>query len=332
VKINPWLVACLAMPVAVTTACGGGKSASGDPNVAEVKMVPDWIAPDITWLPYAVGIDKGFYKSEGIHTTIVRPPDNATTVKMVATGRGDIGESATSDVVFAKQQGLPVTSVANYTQSNNWGLFGSSGKPFTVADLRGKRIGVFDDAWTKAMLPVMLRSAGLKMTDIKQVTAVDDDIPLLLANKIDYASNTSNFAMPQYQQKTGHEPTTLLAKDHGAPDTPVWAYVANQRWLQKNPAIAKKWLVATRKATEWAIADPEDAVKTYQAHFQLKTADYQNDLAEWKATIPFLKGKAGFFTATDQQWTGLAQALKDAGQLDKVLAPTEYYTNSYTTP
>lgn len=331
-KINRWLVASLAMPLAVTAACGGGKSTSGDPKVAEVKMVPDWIAPDITWLPYVVGIDKGFYKSDGIHTTIVRPPDNATTVKMIATGGGDIGESATSDVVFAKQQGLPITSVANYTQTNNWGLFGASGKAFTVADLRGKRVGVFNDAWTKAMLPVVLRSAGLKMTDINQVTAVDGDISLLLANKIDFATNTSNFAIPQYQLKTGHEPTALLAKDHGAPDTPVWAYIANQRWLQQNPGVAKKWLVATRKATEWAMANPEDAVKIYQAHFQLKAADYPNDLAEWKITVPLLKGQSNFFTSTDQQWTGLAQALKDAGQLDKVLAPGEYYTNSYITP
>jgi ABC-type nitrate/sulfonate/bicarbonate transport system substrate-binding protein len=316
---------------------GGGSSNSGSSGsaagakLAEVKMVPEWIAPDITWLPYVVGMDKGFYETAGIKTTIVRPPDNSTTVKMVATGGGDIGESSTSDVVFAAGQGLPVISIANYSQTNNWGLFGPNGAPFTVADLRGKRIGVFNDAWTRAMLPLVLRSAGLTMNDVKQVTAVDGDIPFLLANKIDFATNTTNYAAPQYQQSTKQDPTTLLAKDHGAPDTPVWTYVANQQWLRQNPDLAKKWLVATRKATQWAMDNPVDAVKIYEAHFNLKPSN-ATDLAEWKATVPLMKANSDFFVATDAQWTGLAQALKESGQLNKVLPASSYYTNTYITP
>ncbi|MDX6313354.1 MAG: NitT/TauT family transport system substrate-binding protein [Streptomyces sp.] len=328
-----WIALSAALPLLAIAACGGGGGASASANgLTTVRMVPDWIAPDVTWIPYVVGMDKGFYKDAGIQQTIVRPPDNSTTVKMVATGGGDIGESTSSDVVFAGEQGLPVLSIANYSQSNNWGLFGPAGKSFTVADLRGKRIGVFSDAWTKAMLPLVLRSAGLGMNDVKQVTAADGDIPLLLANKIDYATNTSNYAIPQYQQSAGKAPSELLAKDHGAPDSPVWNYVANKSWLQKNPTVAKKWLSATQKATQWAISNPTEAVKMYEAHFKIKSSNYATDLGEWKATTPFIAPKSNYFTATDAQWTDLAKAFKDTGQIKKALPAGDYYTNDYITP
>jgi ABC-type nitrate/sulfonate/bicarbonate transport system substrate-binding protein len=330
-KLSTWLVATALLPLSLTAACGsGGSAAKTADGLTAVKVAPDWIAPDITWIPYTVGISNGFYKAQGLDVSLVPPPDNSSSVKLVASGQADIAETTLTDQMFATGQGLPVISIANLSQSNNWGFFTAPGKTITGAQLKGKRVGVFDDAWTKAMLGVVLKSAGLTSKDIQQVTATDGDVTLLIADKIDVATNTTNFAAPQYLQQTGKQPETLLATAAGAPDIPIWNYAGNKQWLQKNPDLARKWLVATANATEWAMANPEDAVKAYEAYHKLKTSGYATDLAEWKTTVPLLKASAGLFTATDAQWTQLGQALKDAGQLDKVLAPSEYYTNQYT--
>jgi putative hydroxymethylpyrimidine transport system substrate-binding protein len=329
-KFSRWLVATAALlPITLTTACGGGSTAKTADGLSAVRVAPDWIAPDITWLPYTVGISNGFYKAEGLDVSLVPPPDNSSSVKLVASGQADIAETTLTDQMFAAKEGLPVISIANLTQTNNWGFFTPAGKKITGASLKGTRVGVFDDAWTKAMLGVVLKKAGLTANDIQQVTATDGDVPLLLANKIDVATNTTNFAAPQYAQQTGKQPETLLATDAGAPDIPIWNYAGNKQWLQKNPDLARKWLSATAKATEWAMAHPEDAVKAYETFHKIKTTGYATDLAEWNATVPLLKASKNLFTATDAQWTDLGQALKDAGQLDTVLSPAEYYTNQY---
>ena len=329
-KFSKSLVAAALVPLFLTAACGGGGSAAKTVDgLTEVKVAPDWIAPDITWLPYTIGITNGFFKAEGLQVTLIPPPDNSSSVKLVASGQADIAETTLTDQMFAAKEGLPVISIGNLTQSNNWGFFTATGKKITGASLKGMRVGVFDDAWTKAMLGVVLKNAGLTTKDIQQITATDGDIPLLLADKIDVATNTTNFATPQYVQQTGKQPETLLATAAGAPDVPIWNYAGNKQWLQKNPELARKWLAATAKATDWAMANPEDAVKAYETYHKLKDSGYAVDLAQWKATIPLLKGSAGFFTATDAQWTDLGQALKDAGQLDQVLQPSEYYTNEY---
>jgi putative hydroxymethylpyrimidine transport system substrate-binding protein len=328
--MKKWFIATALLPLSLAAACGGsssgGKTADG---LTKVNVAPDWIAPDITWIPYTVGISNGFYKAAGLQVSLVPPPDNSSSVKLVASGQADIAETTLTDQMFAAKEGLPVISIANLSQTNNWGFFTSPGKKITGASLKGMRVGVFDDAWTKAMLGVVLKTAGLTLKDIQQVTATDSDVPLLIANKIDVATNTTNFAPPAYIQQTGKQPETLLATAAGAPDIPIWNYAGNKQWLQKNPQLAGKWLAATAKATDWAMANPEAAVKAYESFHKLKTTGYASDLAQWKATIPLLKGSGSLFTATDAQWTQLGQALKDAGQLDKVLPPSEYYTNQY---
>ncbi|HXA60496.1 MAG TPA: ABC transporter substrate-binding protein [Streptosporangiaceae bacterium] len=329
--MKKWFIATALLPLSLAAACGGGSSSGGKTadGLTKVNVAPDWIAPDITWIPYTVGISNGFYKAAGLQVSLVPPPDNSSSVKLVASGQADIAETTLTDQMFAAKEGLPVISIANLSQTNNWGFFTSPGKKITGASLKGMRVGVFDDAWTKAMLGVVLKSAGLTLKDIQQVTATDSDVPLLIANKIDVATNTSNFAPPEYLQQTGKQPETLLATAAGAPDIPIWNYAGNKQWLQKNPQLAGKWLAATAKATDWAMANPEAAVKAYESFHKLKATGYASDLAQWKATIPLLKGSNGLFTATDAQWTQLGQALKDAGQLDKVLPPSEYYTNQY---
>lgn len=329
-KISKWFVASALLPLSLVAACGGSSSgAKAAGGLTKVNVAPGWIAPDITWVPLTVGIGNGFYKAEGLQVSLVPPPDNSSAVKLVASGQADIAETTLTDQMFAAKEGLPIVSIANMTQSNNWGFFTATGKKITSASLRGMRVGVFDDAWTKAMLGVVLKKAGLNAKDIQQVTATDSDVPLLLANKIDVATNTTNFAPPAYFKATGKQPETLLATAAGAPDVPIANYAGNRRWLQKNPELARKWLTATAKATDWAMANPEAAVRAYESFHKLKTTEYATDLAQWKATIPLLKGPGGLFTATDGQWTQLGQALKDAGQLDEVLPPSAYYTNQY---
>jgi putative hydroxymethylpyrimidine transport system substrate-binding protein len=328
--MKKWFIATALLPLSLAAACGGsssgGKTADG---LTKVNVAPDWIAPDITWIPYTVGISNGFYKAAGLQVSLVPPPDNSSSVKLVASGQADIAETTLTDQMFAAKEGLPVISIANLSQTNNWGFFTVPGKKITAASLKGMKVGVFEDAWTKAMLGVVLKAAGLTAKDIQPVTATDSDIPLLIANKIDVATNTTNFAPPAYIQQTGKQPETLLATAAGAPDIPIWNYAGNKQWLQKNPQLAGKWLAATAKATDWAMANPEAAVKAYESFHKLKTTGYASDLAQWKATIPLLKGSGSLFTATDAQWTQLGQALKDTGQLDKVLPPSEYYTNQY---
>ena len=96
------------------------------------------------------------------------------------------------DVIFAKEQQAPVSAIARYGRSNNWGIMTAQGKPITVPELKGKTIGIYNDAWTKAQLTMMLADAKLTLDDVTMVAAADDTVPLLLQNKVDAITGITN--------------------------------------------------------------------------------------------------------------------------------------------
>ncbi|MCB8874302.1 ABC transporter substrate-binding protein [Acidisoma silvae] len=321
--------------LASTTAAGAlmlGLSATAHQaqaaDLTKVTLVYDWVTPDFELIPTAVAQAEGFYKDAGLDVSTVFPPNNSTTVRMLGSGTGDIGFDPVTDVAFAAAQGIPLISIAVYSQSNNCGLFGRPGEPVDLSTLKGKKIGVYTDSWTKAMMPYILKKAGIGENDVQQIIATDDDIPMLLTKKIDYATNCANYALADVVPTIKQEPTMLLGPAGGMPDVPVWDFTVMKAWGEAHPATVKAWLAATQKGMEWASAHPDEAVadllKLYPA-----SGDKAYNAVGWKATIPLLKGPNGYFVQTDAQWDGIAHALADTKQIDKVLPPSTYYTNDY---
>ena len=324
--------------VLVAAACGGddggnggneGGNGGGGGGTTAMTIVTEWSFPDPLWIPFLVADDQGYYADAGLDVTIQPPPDNSSTAKMLALDEAQVGLSTTSDVVFAVGEGLPVTSISNMTQSNNWGLFQLGGQPIDVAALKGKTIGIYNDSWTAAMLPLMLESSGLTMDDVETVAATGSVIPLLLNGKIDVATEVTNLGGVEISTSGGGDFTQLLAPEVGAPDTPIWVYVANSDWASANPDLAKAWLEATRKGIEWASQNPEEAVALFEETYPEAATDNGYNLEAWMASIPLLTVDGGYPAQTDDEWSSLTTALTDAGQLDAALAPGDYYTNDY---
>ena len=325
------LLALALMLVAV--ACGGedeGVSGeTGEGGTTAITIVTEWSWPDPLWIPFLVADDQGYYADAALDVTVQAPPDNSSTAKMLAAGEAQVGLSTTSDVVFAVGEGLPVVSVSTMTQSNNWGLFQLGDQPIDIAALEGKTVGIYNDSWTAAMLPLMLESGGLTMDDIDTVAATGSVIPLLLKGKIDVATEVTNLGGVEISTTGGGTYQQLLAPQVGAPDTPIWVYVASTDWASANPDLAKAWLGATRKGIEWASQNPEEAVSLFEETYPEAATDNGYNLEAWKATIPLLTVDGGYPAQTDEQWSSFTKALTDAGQLDTALAPGDYYTNDY---
>jgi putative hydroxymethylpyrimidine transport system substrate-binding protein len=335
-RLRGRLLIALVTVVALAAACGddgdggtatGGGEGGGQPTA--VRIVTEWSYPDPLWIPFLVAEDQGYYEAAGLEVSIQAPPDNSTTMKMLAADQAQVGLSAITDVVFARGEDLPVVSVANMTVRNNWGLFALGEGPIDLGALAGKKIGIYNDSWTAAMLPLMLRPAGLTMDDVETVAATGSVIPLLLDGKIDVATEVTNLGGVEITTSSGEAPQILLAPEVGAPDTPVWVYVANSEWAAANAGLVTAWLDATRRGSEWAIENPEEAVALFEEAYPETASAHEYNLAAWYATQPLLSDNEEWFTQSDGQWSDFTAALVEADQLDAALSPAEYYTNDY---
>ena len=296
-------------------------------DLTHVRFVYDWPHADFEIIPTVVAQQMGFYEALGLQTDVIMPPDSQTTGRMLAVGQADIGFEATTDVIFAANQGIPIQSIGLYSQTNNWGLFAKPGVKVSLQDLKGKTIGIYADSWTKAMMPFVIKAAGLKDTDVQQIIAPSANMPLMLAGKVDLAANVTNYAVPQTLAATQAEPGMLIGTAIGVPDVPVWAYTAAAPWLKGHGDIAKKWLAATAKGMQWSSEHPAEAVAMYmKAYPEGGTLEYNTKA--WSLTIPLLKGDKGYLVQDDSKWLPLAQALKDTDQIKQVLPGSGYYTNA----
>ncbi len=324
------LVASLILPA---IALSGPASAV---PLTKVTFAYDFPGPDFELIPVVVAEHRGYFAAHGLSVHVVFPPDTSTTSKMLATGSADIGFVTTSDMGVALNAGVPLVSIANYSMRNNWALFAKPGvslKAATLhATLKGKRIFSYGDTWTEAMLPYVLKFAHLTTSQVSIVTSpAGNDLTSLLAGKVDFATNTTNYEGPNFagSHQKGHL-SQLLGTSAGAPDIPIWVYATSTSYASAHSAKVTAFMAAIRQATAWAVAHPAAAAGVFDmAYPKSGYSDSYNKLG-WSLTIPFLTNAARqYFTQTSAEWAAVATALKRVGLITKAKPPTTYYTNRF---
>ena len=293
-----------------------------------VRFVYDWPVADFGMVPMVVAQQQGLYRKHGLKVELLFPPDAQTTARMLATGRADIGFEAATDLVFAANQGVPIVSIANFTRTNSWCLIGRPGEPIAISQLRNKSVGIFTDSWTHAMMAFVLKKAGLREGEVREITTQNDDIPLLLAGKIDLATNSAGWGVAEVMDRLHQQPTLACNADIGVPNIPVWAITAATPWLQAHGATVRAWLASLAEAIDWSVAHPADAAKMLaQAYPSAGSLNY--NVIGWSYTARLMNGPGGYFKQDDEQWRVLSGALRDTGQIAAVKPPSVYYTNAY---
>lgn len=136
----------LTLPLALS-ACGGGESAGeGAGGVTEITV---GVIPIVDVAPIYLGVEKGFFKAEGLDVDLELAEGGAAIIPAVATGRYQFGFSNTTSLLLAQTQDLPVkvvTAGVNATDDPSADMAGvlvKAGSDITSPrDLEGKKVAV----------------------------------------------------------------------------------------------------------------------------------------------------------------------------------------------
>lgn len=298
-------------------------------ELTKLTFVQEWPTPDGFWIPWIIGSKKGFYKEEGLEIEIVVPPTVADTMKFLGTGRAQVAFTTVMDIIFARSEEAPVTAIGRYGRGNNWGILSPEGQPLTVAELKGKRIGIYNDAWTKAQLSMMLADAKLTLDDVETVAAADDTVPLLLQKRVDAITGITNAEATGMMTAGGQKASFLPAIEHGVPNTPIFMLAGNDEWLKQYPDQAKAFLRATAKSIAYATENPKEAVDAFKELYS-KAFDEAFITQQWKDTIPqFGTISDDLLVNQEEDWAKLLAALTKFEVVKDVKAPSTYFTNEY---
>jgi ABC-type nitrate/sulfonate/bicarbonate transport system substrate-binding protein len=241
-------------------------SAIGTANAADKIVIG--MASGINQLPSLVAHAKGFFKEQGLDVENKPVARGAVALGAVASGSLQFAESAHVPFMAAVSKGIPLVSVGIATR----GFFGkmvASPKNAglkTLADFKGKRIGIQVGTGVHTVILMLLEKQGLKPDDFQFTNLRVVDMPAAMA-----APNNTFDAVIGWEPgmtriaQAGHGKIVIEANqfEQMAGITYPFLVSTTREYLKANPVVVQKVINAYAKADKYIREHNDDAVKIY---------------------------------------------------------------------
>jgi NitT/TauT family transport system substrate-binding protein len=248
---------CMAVSfLAVVAVITGPAFAEG---LTPVSLRLDWVTGDYH-APFFVGVEKGYYKDEGLDVSIEPGNGSATVAQAIGNGNGTFGFVDGATMMNLVSKGLNVKAVMGIYQTSPLAIvFDVKRGIQKPKDLEGKKIGVTNGEAPLILLPAFFKAAGV---DPAKVTLVNGSAAtksaILLSGRVDATADFGFARIPQVGE-LGMTAAQFKYASYGV-NVPGNCIIARVDYLKSHPDIVRKFVHATAKAFDWTVGHPAEAV------------------------------------------------------------------------
>lgn len=321
------LILALAM-IFTLTACGD--SADG----TKITVCLDW-TPNTNHTGLFVAAAKGYYEAAGLDVEIVQPPENGAAM-MCAAGQAEFAIDAQDTMAAALVGDTPmgITAVAALLQHNTSGILSRAGEGMDrPAGMTGKTYSTWDSPIEQAMIRYVVEQDGGNPDAINLIpNVITDEAAALSAGDTDavwvfygWSGISAQLSGLEFDYFDFADIADVL--DYYTP-----VLIANNAFLESDPASAKAFLDATRKGYEYAIEHPEEAAEML---IEGDTTGALNDsrelvLASQKWISQQYKAEVAQWGYIDSaRWDGFYTWLHENGLIETELPAGTGFTNEF---
>jgi putative hydroxymethylpyrimidine transport system substrate-binding protein len=255
------MAAAPALPTARFLASG----VAGQVQLEPLSVPLDWY-PNANHAGLFLAQERGYYAEEGLAPDFYTPSDPTTVLQTVGAGRDAFGISYQTDLLLARAAGVPVVSVLALVQTPLQGIMVLADSGITrPADLTGKTVGYPGIPSQEAFLATMLADDGATMDDVALVNIGFDLVPALVSGRVDASLGAFWTHEPILAEQEGFPTTMLKVDDWGVPPYYELIIVASEDTVARRADLIERFLRATRRGYDDAIADPAAAIAALQA-------------------------------------------------------------------
>ena len=281
------LVAALVAALALTVAgCGEKKEtvAGSSGSAQRLTLMLDWF-PNADHVGIYQALAEGDFTKADLDVHVEIPSDPADPLKLLATGKVDAAISYEPEVLLARNQGLPLVSVAAIVQEPLTSIVSIGSKHIkTAAQLRGKRVGDAGIPYQHAYLQTTLAHAGVPTSSVKEINVGSNLVPAMLSGRVDATLGSYwNYEAIQLAQLHKH-PNVIHMQDVGVPTYDELVVVVRKNTIVNHPDVVRRFVQALARGYESARRDPQAAV-TNLVHAS-PGLDPKLQLASVRATLP----------------------------------------------
>lgn len=290
----------------------------------------------LNWLLYGfhsffqLGVDKGFYKEEGIDLTIGEGQGSGRAVQIVGSNSDTFGLSDGGSVIAGAAKGAPIQAVMGIMNKSPFAIIVRTDSGIkSVKDLEGKTVAATTGEAGLAIFPAIVQVNKLKEDSVKFLR-VDGagKVVAMLEKRVDaMLGGLENQALVLEQK--GMPVTSIPYADIGA-NTLGLVIHTHKETLEKNPKLVQRFIRATQKSIAYTEKNPEEAIA---AIAKIKP-DLDKALAmkQLKAGLTLVRASGGasqpigWMNPTD--WEQTLRMGRDYQDIKTDMKVTEFYTNS----
>jgi putative hydroxymethylpyrimidine transport system substrate-binding protein len=274
----------------------------------QFTLMLDWV-PNADHAGIYQALSEGDFAKAGLDLHVQIPSDPATPLKLLAAGKVDAAISYEPELLLARNQNLPLVSVAALVQRPLTSIVSIGPKHITTpAKLKGKRVGDAGIPYQHAYLTTILAGAGVPQSSVKEINVGENLVPAMLSGRVDATLGAYwNVEAIQLAQLHKH-PNVIHMEQVGVPTYDELVVVVRKDTIVNHPDEVRRFVQALGRGYEAVRRNPQAAVDTL-VHAS-SGLDPKLQLASVTATLP------AFFPANSahpwgwqdpKQWTAYGQ-------------------------
>jgi NitT/TauT family transport system substrate-binding protein len=301
-------------------------------NLEKVSIRMDWVINGYH-APFFVGVEKGFYKDEGLDVTVEPGNGSSVVAQAIGNGNGTFGYVDGGTMMTLVSKGLHVKAVMGIVQKSPLSVVYNAKRGINKPkDLEGKKIGASNGEAPLIMLPAFLKATGVDESKITIVnTSPASKEAILLNGQVDGDVEFDFVVIPPLEAH-GMSVKAFDYADYGV-NVPGTSIIARDDYLASHPDVVRRFLRATAKAYDWTVQHPEQAIdiliaanpdKKIPKDIALKVLELSLKDLHTKAT----QGKpVGVMSAED--WKHGEELLVKYQGIKPLGDPSHYMTNAF---
>jgi putative hydroxymethylpyrimidine transport system substrate-binding protein len=271
-------VLALALTCVALSACGD----SAAPGQAPTVVLSLDFVPNAVHAPIYMAVRDGRDREQRIRLQIRKPGSGPDALKLVASGRVDLGVLDIHDLAIAREQGADLVAIGALVGKPLAALIGQPGLK-RPRDLEGKTVGVSGLPSDPAFLRAILEHDGADYDSVKQVTIGFSAVARILSRRVDAVPafwNAEGVAL----EHRGREVSEFRVDDYGAPPYPEVVLVTSRRTLEAKRDTLRRTLRAIDAGMDATLEDPETAAR------EIATAAESGDVELTRAQLDAVSG------------------------------------------
>lgn len=289
----------------------------------------------VEYAGFYTAVEKGYYADENIEVTLNAGGPEINPLDEVNNGNAQVGIGSSDSLIIAKTNGQNFVSVATIFQDNPLAITSlKSSRIQKPEDLAGKTVGAYSldlSSYSDFMFLAFMSRTGLQKDDMSYALIED----FYGANEIksgNMDAMSGMFATDQQvmTREAGDEINLMYYKDYGV-DVYINTIFITENLAQSNPDLITRFVRATMKGYEYAVANPSEIAGYAVAYDDTLDLSYQQQVMQ--AQIPFIDTGKGTLGSMDENvWKNTQEILMEFGLISTPVDLSTIYTNKFVTP